>query len=724
MLAAALLLSTQGFAPSIAELDKLAQAQDVAELTKFLEATPPNGHNPFSILKTKGAYDVGKYGWHALPLKAPGGVEYVVFSTPLTSEDTGELVFLRVGDRLRFVPETNNFGIKLTRHDFDLRFDIPEKKAYLVDKLDLTNADGVAGTFLFRMSPQYVVSTVKDHIHRLIPFNEAGGVVVTSKPEKEETYTITYSAKVDLPNYAGSISDKEATLTNDYWYPMVARQPVPYDLTVHAPAKWITVGQGDIVEDKDTPSEHLARFRMNLPCVYYSVASGPFKKSSQEINGKWYSCWSSEMTPSQMEAQTELYAPIIEFYKQFAPYPFKGYGAVDSAVYGGGALEAYSFTTWGHGSLPTEDAHEPSHTWWGGMINNTYLGSFWNESFAVFSEGLYHRGVPIGNAEERKTAFIQDGNANESYKAAPISESGAEIGGIGSSLGYGKGSQVLQMLETLLGTDKMVATMQGWIKKSKGTDSDWPDYESVVTGLYPEKELHSFFDDWIRRPGYADLTVTDVKFQGNQVSLNVGFNGPAFRIPLEIMLQFEDGTRTFTTMDLRTPGPVSIPCSTKPSIVSVDPWRRMVRKVDPDEVPVQINAVIGGLPRISDTAHKDYLPEMAGHGNSFDVPKDLDGKLIVGNPASMAVMGPLCQSVGFQVTGDKLTYKGTTIDLNHGCALAVVDLGGGKHCVIGLGKTRVPPDTGRARLALTDDLGRFLRGITDPKTAGNLTFRL
>jgi hypothetical protein len=722
MFAAVLLVALPPSPPSLAELDRLAQAQDVPELTKFLDVQPADRHNPFSIIRTKGAYEVGRFGWHALPLKTPGGTEYVVFSTPLTSEDTGELLFQRVGEKLKFVPESTGFGMKLTRHDFDLTFDIPTKKASIVDKLDLTNADGVAGYFLFRMSPQYIVSSIKDHIHNAVPFSEAGGIVATVKPAKDETYTITYSATVDLPNYAGSISPTEATLTNDYWYPMVARQPVPYDLTVHAPAKWLVIGQGDMIDDRDTPAEHTSRFKMDLPCVYYSVSAGPFKRFSQEINGKWYSCWSSSMTQSQMQAQTEFYAPIIEFYHRLSPFPFKGYGAVDSMVYGGGALEAYSFTTWGHGGLPTEDAHEPSHTWWGGMINNTYLGSFWNESFAVFSEGLYRRGVSIGNQTERKLAFIQDGGANDSYNAAPLAQSGADIGGVAGSLGYGKGSQVLQMLETLLGTDKMVATLQEWIKRCRGTDSDWGDYEAVVTSLYPEKDLHSFFDQWIRRPGYADLRVSGVQIETDHVSFDAGFNGPSFRIPLEVMLQYPDGARTFTMIDLKSPGPITIPCASKPSVVSIDPWRRVLRQIEGDESPTELRSLLGSLPRFTDPAHKEYLPDMSERENKFEAPADAAGKFIVGNPATMPILAGLCDKVGFKVVGDRLTYDGTTIDLNHGSALAVVDLGGGKQCIIGLGKTRVRPDPGRARLVLTDDLGRFLRGKTDPKTKGALTF--
>jgi hypothetical protein len=86
-------------------------------------------------------------------------------------------------------------------------------------------------------------------------------------------------------------------------------------------------------------------------------------------------------------------------------------------------------------------------------------------------------------------------------------------------------------------------------------------------------------------------------------------------------------------------------------------------------------------------------------------------------------MKALCDKAGFTVEGNKLSYKGTEIDLEHGAALAVVDLGGGRSCVIGLGKTRRRPDFGRARTVLVDDLGRFLRGKTDPKTSGYLTYR-
>ena len=35
--------------------------------------------------------------------------------------------------------------------------------------------------------------------------------------------------------------------------------------------------------------------------------------------------------------------------------------------------------------------HEIAHTWWGGVVPNTYTRTLWNESFAEYSDGLYGR---------------------------------------------------------------------------------------------------------------------------------------------------------------------------------------------------------------------------------------------------------------------------------------------------------------------------------------------
>lgn len=704
--------------PSLAQLDALAKGRDGAGLRKLV-TVPKGAIDPFGVLKTNGAYEVGKFGWSAHALAAPDGTQYVVIGTALTSQDVGEILLRREGDRLVYVPETEALGVHLLRHKFDLVFDVPKKSVVLVDKLTF-RSEG-KGSFLFRMSPAYRVSAIEDEKGKAVPFVQASGVVALRRPAgREATYTVRYGGVVNLPQYAGSISDGEATLVNDYWYPMVARQPTPYEIGIKAPEGWTSVAQGVQLPSSDGT----VRYRMDLPVVYFSVIAAPFRSVKETIGGRPYRVWSTRLNEAQLQRHARLTAPIVEFYaKTFGGWPFEGFGAIDSRQYGGGALEAYSFATYG-GWLPSEDAHEPAHTIWGGVINNTYLKSFWNESFAVFSDGLYHREVPIGNRDERRLAFVSDANAAPDYNDAPLVNSGANVGPVGGSLGYGKGGQVLQMLEQEIGTEAICGAMKEWATTHpKGVPGNWEDFEKVATRREPKHDIKGFFDDWARRPGFAAFDA-DVTYAGGATRLELKWKGPRYRMPLSVMLRDGEGKDRFVKLWVdgkndryEIPGP-------KPALVSVDPWRQVVRQIAQTETPVMLTSSLARVPKFVDPAHSDWLTNAGGRVQASSGTIDPAGKFLVGSPETWPIMRDLCAKVGFEVSGNTLTYKGTEIDLTKGAALAVVELGDNKRCVIGLGKTEHPVDFGHTRLIVTDSLGRFLRGVTDPKTSGPMTFKL
>lgn len=715
---ATLLVALSPAPPTLAQLDALAKARDGAAIRKLV-TVPKGAIDPFGVLKTNGAYEVGKFGWQAYALRAPDGTQYVVIGTALTSQDVGEILLKREGNRLVYIPETEAMGIKLTGHKFDLAFDVPKKSVVLTDRLAF-RSEG-KGSFLFRMSPAYRVSQILDAKGKPVPYVQASGVVALRRPPvREATYTIRYGGVVNLPQYAGSISDREATLVNDYWYPMVARQPTPYEIAIKAPQGWTSVAQGTQLPSVGGRT----RYRMDLPVVYFSVIAAPFKSVRKEINGRPYRVWSTRLNEASMERHTRLTAPIVEFYaKTFGIWPFPGFGAIDSRQYGGGALEAYSFATYG-GWVPSEDAHEPAHTLWGGVINNTYLKSFWNESFAVFSDGLYHREVPIGNQAERRLAFIQNGTAAPDYKDAPLVKSGANVGPVGGSLGYGKGGQVLQMLEQAIGTPAITGAMREWATTHpKGVPGNWEDFERIVARRVKTVDIKGFFDDWARRPGFAELDAAS-RYENGRTVIDLKWKGPRFRMPLTVLFRSPEGRDQFRTIWLNgKTDTIAIP-GPRPALVSVDPWRQAVRPMTPAESPVMLPDLLARSAKIVDPAHKDWLTNAGGRIQNASEPFDPAGKFLVGSPESWPVMRDLCEKAGFTVQGNSLTYKGTQIDLTKGAALAVVDLPDGKMCVIGLGKTEHPVDFGRARLIVTDSLGRFLRGVTDPKTAGPMTFKL
>lgn len=709
--------------PFLNRLNVLAQAKEVTKLTSLVVAVPSQP-NPMKIIGSVGAYEVGRFGWKVESLKSPTGAKrYVVFTTPLTSQDTGELVFERKNDKLTYVPETDPWGSRVVTHSFDVTFMIAEKRAEIRDTVQI-ETKGTSPEVLMRFSPCYKVKSIKTPTGGSLPFTQAGGVVLVKRqPGSNATYTVEYGGVVNLPQYAATVTDNEATLTNDYWYPMIGRNPAPYEVTVHAPKGWLAVGQGDQVDMQESVEGRTTKFKMNLPVIYYSLSCAPYKFNTQVIEGRKLSIWSLRLKPEKMRLQPQLYAPILRFYEKFAPYPFEGYGALDSELYGGGALEAYSFATYG-GGLPAEDAHEPAHTWWGGIINNTYLKSFWNESFAVFCEGLYDREVGIGEVPDRRLAFVRTPSVGPQDNQLPVAKAGASAGGVASAMGYGKGAYVMQMLEQLIGTDRIVHAMREWIRvHPKGKAGEWEDFIAVVKKGNPDKPIDEFVQDWLYSIGHAKLHLDEAKYEDGHLKGTISFTGKGYHMPLDVLVQLPGGTQKLETVWLAPKNgkaSFALKVETQPDLVSLDPYLRAYREFDKNESSFSISSTLSKLKVVRDPKHPEYWPEFTGDSADADT-SDLAGKLFVGNPATMPAMKAAMDKVGWTMRANNLVWEDTSVDIRNGGGIAVIDLGEGKVCGIAIGKTLHPPKYGKARQAVVDQLGRLLKARTEPKTSGALT---
>jgi len=703
---------------ALGELDALVQKRDVAAIQRFVDA-PKNNTQYLSAISTGGPYEGGRFGWHAAEAASPSGPErFVVFTTPLTAEDIGEYVFLRNGNRLRLIPEDDPLGAQILRHKFEIRFDIPAATVSILDHITVQESANPLPVII-RLGSEFKVSLVQTASGKPVKFSQAGGTLFVARSVGKQEFTLTYAGKPDKPTYSGSITADEATLSNGIWYPMIARLPAPYSETVHGPKGWITIGQGEKTEEATNGDDHVVSYRMDLPVVWYSLATGPYKVQEVKAGGRRFFAASPRFSAEILHAQASTYPAIISFYERFGIFPFSGYGGLDSPNYGGGALEAYSYATYG-GPFPEEDAHEPSHTWWGGIVDNTYLHSFWNESFADFSDQFYRRNAPIGNDAERRLAFMDDGGSDPSYDRFACATCGAYSGPDANGLGYGKGAKVLQMLELLMGSADLTKAMHGWVADQKpGTAAEWSDFEKEVDKVRPDLKLADFFADWIKQPGHLELDAT-ANYHNRNLRLSLDWKGKPFRVPLQVMLEYPDGRDVLKTLDLRGQPSISIPSAQKPSLVSVDPYRILIRPISDTERPAGIQSS-RGFTQVVDPAHLDWKQ---ADGYTTEKPADFVGKMLLGSPESWPELKPLFDKVGFKVSGNKLTYDGTTIDLGQGSAVALVDLGDGKSCLIGCGKSRIEPNPGRARLGVFDDLGRFLRGKTDFKRSGNLTFNL
>lgn len=717
----ALFLLSLTKADLVADVDRLVRARDVEGLVKKIDPLRAEVPSPFPLIRNGGAYEVGKFGWRALRLNSVGNSKrYIVITTPMTSEDIGEILLEQNGDHLRYVSEAETFGVKILNHSLLVRFKPFEKKAYLTDEMNL-NSIRRSGPFMFRVSPNYRISRVLDAKNEPLKFSQAGGVILLNCTRSLSfKLKIEYSVVADLKGYAGSIDRSEATLTNDYWIPMVGRNPAPYTLEVYAPKDWVVIGQGERAGIKNLGAESVTKYRMDLPVTYYSLTAGPYPAVTTVLRGKEYTTWSRRLSRDEMLVQNQLLADWRVFFEKLCPLPFSRYGVLDSEAYGGGALEAYSYATYG-GDLPTPSPHELSHSWFGGILDNTYLHSFWNESFANFSEGFYGRNAPIGRKEDREFAFIRPAQADPLDDRGSVINSGFTSGKVGSRMGYGKGADVLQMLELLIGTNAMFRAEQTWIQQQTPREpAEWEGFLKAVFKVAPKLRLQDFMDDWMRRPGDADFD-GQAEFVNREVQIKLTWNEKRFRMPLRILMRYPTQD-VYKTIDTGTGDAISISSEQKPLLVSIDPYQEVLRKNDHRVAPARLSTAVFQWHRIKDPnslGTLDYL------GKNFELYKpgmDLDQKFIVGSPKSLPVLADLCRQAGFVMSGNRLTYHGQTIDLDKGAAFSIVELGKGRACAIGLGKLRCVPELGISSTAVTDDLGRFLCGTTLPITTGGLAF--
>ncbi|MBS1709159.1 MAG: hypothetical protein JSS65_10620 [Armatimonadetes bacterium] len=713
MFSAVLFATVVGQSPTIAQLDAWAAQRDV---TSLQGVTAEQGRAALVVLKQPGAYGGGSKGWHALQLVAPaGGTEYVVFTSPQTCEDYGDLVYVwRDGKLAAYVPESDVLGVKAVHEDIDLRFEPEKKTAHLVADVKVVRSGQASPSFFLRLSPNYRVASVYREGQK-VPFAQAGGVVALPTPkETEATFTVAYDAVVDQRGFAGAISSDEAMVTNDYWWPHTGRLPLTHTTTAHVPLDWEVMAMGEPVSTNVNGKVKTVKTRMDLSVSYLSFSAGKYKLAQRKVDGVDYFVASMKMTDAQMQMQLDLMPDVIKTHSRYGRYPFSRWGAVVSDLYVGGALEAYSFATYGLGWLPDDDQHEPAHTWFGGLRSNTYLRSFWNESFADYADGRASRSHVIGYSPDREYTFVMHPSPGPDWTKATCRASGVDTGGTGSSLGYGKGGFVLQQLEQEMGPQAMDAALAHWVADRKpGEPTEWEDFEASVG-----QDWKWFFDQWLGRPGWPDVTFSNARYADGSVTADYSFAGDSYRMTLEVWVEDANGGRLERVLvgdDGRSKkGTVKFAVNSKPTLVSFDPYRRVLPdRSSAAEAPLRYESA-RGYSRIVDAAHSDWGPANAPHV----VPADMDKTFLVGHPDTMPALKPVLEKAGVAFRGDTFTYHGAKFDLKDSAVVGVVDLAG-KRVRFQVGSIRREAKVGDAAVAVVDKLGRFLRGQTHPVRSGS-----
>ena len=273
--------------------------------------------------------------------------------------------------------------------------------------------------------------------------------------------------------------------------------------------------------------------------------------------------------------------------------------------------------------------------------------------------------------------------------------------------------------------------MKKWIAEHpKGEPAEWSDFEFVVNKV-SKTNMSWFFDQWIKRPGWAEFSVVDVSYSSGTIRGAFEFSKSPFFGNYEALVQFPDGKREYVKIPIHeknvsasgvTRYDFSITVNRKPSLLSIDPWRRVLRQLGRDEEPISIRRNLNAMSSYVDPKRKNWAPYYQRRTVQGALPNPPENVLMIGSPETTPAMKPWCDKAGITVKGDTLTYQGEKYDLKVSTFAMVFDMGNGKRCGLALGRSDERPKAGRAYMVLTDHLGRILRAKTEPKTSGNLVF--
>jgi len=198
-------------------------------------------------------------------------------------------------------------------------------------------------------------------------------------------------------------------------------------------------------------------------------------------------------------------------------------------------------------------AHETAHQWFGDAVTEREWAHAWlSEGFATFFAALWTQHARGGAAYRAELTQIR-----RQVIAAEVAGTRAVIDSIETDPNrllnantYQKGGFVLHMLRTQLGDSVFFGGLRAYFAEHKHGNAMTQDLQRALERS-SGRELGWFFDQWLRRPGWAEVRIS---WQWNaatqRVTLDVtqGARFGAYRMPVAVDVTNADGTHSRVTV--------------------------------------------------------------------------------------------------------------------------------------------------------------------------------
>ncbi|MEC9169039.1 MAG: M1 family metallopeptidase [Pseudomonadota bacterium] len=303
---------------------------------------------------------------------------------------------------------------------------------------------------------------------------------------------------------------------------------IPYQMTISSPEHQEIVGNTPVEKVTVENGIKTVVFEKTKPMPTYLIAYtvGPFDSaeiSGLSVPGKIYVPQGyADKTKFGIKHIPEILASLEDFFGIKYPYKKMDFVAVPNFTHG--AMENVGLITYRDSLLLLEDnpsvtersrplnviAHELAHQWFGNLVTMAWWDDLWlNEAFASWAASHTMKTLyPELNYADR---IVQEGafGADASPTVKPVKKVVKSQPDVmdGLGLNYSKGESILQMIESLIGTEKFREGVQNYMNThawgNTVADDLWRALDEVS-----DFNLSAMMKAYLEQPGYPLIHIS------------------------------------------------------------------------------------------------------------------------------------------------------------------------------------------------------------------------
>ena len=378
--------------------------------------------------------------------------------------------------------------------------------------------------------------------------------------------------------------------------------------TVRAPSDRKVVANGELVEESPLPvrsgssARTLTRWRTERPIPVYLmvIAAAPLVYYDLGRGG----CGVGEFDPCVRQSvyvypELRDYLPgpfshapeIVRLFSELVgPFPYEKLAHLQSSTRYGGMENAgaifYSDAAFRRRSLrPGLIAHETAHQWFGDAVTEREWSHVWlSEGFATYFANLWVERFGGDSAFRAEMRGIRDRitKAPEVAARPVIDTTQTDLMKLLNTNSYQKGGWTLHMLRALVGDSAFFRGLRSYYLANRHSTALTDDLRRALEGS-SGRSLGWFFDQWLRRPGFAEVT-TSWRYDASQrrviATIAQGSRFGAYRFPLTVAVTDASGRERRATIEVPAVGSstISVPLDLEaaPRAVTFDPDVRVL----------------------------------------------------------------------------------------------------------------------------------------------------